>query len=66
MDSETFLANKNKNLKSNVLSAAGATAGAALDADELRKHAANDASCIELRWVSIPLVVESYGAWDKE
>ena len=50
----------------NMLSAVGATAGAALEAAELRKHIANDAKCIELGWISIPLVEESYGAWDKE
>ena len=53
-------------LKSNVLSAAGARAGAASEAAELRKHTANDAKCAELGWVSIPLVAESYGAWGKE
>ena len=53
-------------LNSNVLSAAGARAGAASEAAELRKHTANDAKCAELGWVSIPLVVESYGAWGKE
>ena len=44
----------------------GARAGAASEAAELRKHTANDAKCAELGWVSIPLVVESYGAWGKE
>ena len=53
-------------LNSNVLPAAGARAGAASEAAELRKHTANDAKCAELGWVSIPLVVESYGAWGKE
>ena len=53
-------------LNSNVLSAAGARAGAASEATELRKHTANDTKCAELGWVSIPLVVESYGAWGKE
>ena len=53
-------------LNSNVLSAAGARAGAASEAAELRKHTANDAKCAELGWVSIPLVVESYGTWAKE
>ena len=53
-------------LNSNVLSAAGARAGAASEVAELRKHTANDAKCAELGWVSIPLVVESYGAWGKE
>ena len=53
-------------LNSNVLSAAGARAGAASEAAELRKHTVNDAKYAELGWVSIPLVVESYGAWCKE
>ena len=53
-------------LNSNGLSAAGATAGAASEAAELRKHTANDAKCTELGWVSIPLVVESFEAWSKE
>ena len=53
-------------LNSDVLSAAGATAGAAPEAAELRKHTANDAKCTELGWVSIPLVVESYEARGKE
>ena len=44
-------------LNTNGLSAAGATAGAASEAAELRKHTANDAMCTELGWVSIPLVV---------
>ena len=47
-------------------SAAGATAGAASAVAELRKHTANDAKCIELGWVSIQLMVESYGTWGKE
>ena len=53
-------------INSNTLSAARATAGAASEAAELRKHTANDAKCTELGWVSILLVVESYGAWGKE
>eukprot|EP00731_Ephydatia_muelleri_P027301 Em0019g174a len=53
-------------LNSDVLSAAGATAGAAPEAAELRKHTASDAKCTELGWVSIPLVVESYEARGKE
>ena len=46
-------------LNSNVLSAAGARAGAASEAAELRKHTANDAKCAKLGWVSIPLVVDA-------
>ena len=53
-------------LNPNVLSAAGAIAGAASEAAELRKHNSNDAKCAELGWVSIPLVMEAYGAWGKE
>ena len=30
------------------------------------KHSANDATCSELGWTCIPLVVESYGAWGRE
>ena len=44
----------------------GLTAGSAAVAAELRKHSANDAKCSELGWTSIPLVVESYGAWGRE
>ena len=43
-------------LNSIVLSAAGATAGAASEAAELRKHTANNAKCTELGRVSIRLV----------
>ncbi|KAL5503361.1 hypothetical protein EMCRGX_G010295 [Ephydatia muelleri] len=44
----------------------GATAGASLEAAELRRPTASDAKGTELGWVSIPLVVESYEAWGKE
>ena len=37
-------------LNSNVLSAAGARAGAASEAAELRKHTANDAKCGGVLW----------------
>ena len=53
-------------LNSNIKSEAGVTAGAAVQATELRKHEANDVKCSELGWLCIPLVVESYGAWGKE
>ena len=33
---------------------------------EIRKHNSNDAKCVELGWVCIPLVVETYGAWGQE
>ena len=36
------------------------------EAVELRKHTANDAKCTELGWVSISLVVGSYGECGKE
>ena len=53
-------------LNSNIMSEAGVTAGAAAQATELRKHETNDVKCSELGWLCIPLVVESYGAWEKE
>ena len=36
--------------------------------DELRKHTLPmmQRACTELGWVSIPLMVEPYGAWGKE
>ena len=50
------------------MSEAGVTAGAAVQATELRKHEANDVKCRlqRVRLVMYPLVVESYGAWGKE
>ena len=39
---------------------------AASEAAELKKHTANDTKCTELGWVSVPLVVVSYGARGKE
>ena len=41
------------------------TRSAALQAEK-RKHNTNDEKCRELGWVSIPLVVESYGCWGTE
>ena len=41
------------------------TGSAALRAEK-RKHNTNDEKCRELGWVSIPLVVESYGCWGTE
>ena len=35
-------------------------------AAELIKHSDNDAQCSELRWTFIDLVMESYGARDKD
>ncbi|KAL5484319.1 hypothetical protein EMCRGX_G020793 [Ephydatia muelleri] len=40
--------------------------GAAARITEQRKHCSNDAKCDELAWVCVPLVVESYGAWEKK
>ena len=53
-------------LNTNILSAVGASAEAALEAAGLRKHSTNDTKCAELKWICIPLVVESYGAWGRE
>ena len=44
----------------------GAVAGEASEMAELIKHTSNGAKCAELGWVSISLVVESYGALSKE
>ncbi|KAL5493235.1 hypothetical protein EMCRGX_G014382 [Ephydatia muelleri] len=33
---------------------------------EKRKHHSNDATCLELGWTCIPLVVESFGCWGPE
>ena len=45
---------------------AGLSSGVAAQASEIRKHNSNDAKCVELGWVCIPLVVETYGAWGQE
>ena len=45
------------------LTEAGFTRGSAAMAAEVRKHGVNDRKCSELRWVSIPLAVETYGCW---
>ena len=37
------------------------SSGVAAQASEIRKHNSNDAKCVELGWVCIPLVVETYG-----
>ena len=42
------------------------SSGVAAQASEIRKHNSNDAKCVELGWVCIPLVVETYGAWCQE
>ena len=53
-------------LNSLILSEAGVSSGVAAQASEIRKHNSNDAICVELGWVCIPLVVETYGAWGQE
>eukprot|EP00731_Ephydatia_muelleri_P006092 Em0003g340a len=46
-------------LNSLILSKAGVSSGVAVQASEIRKHNSNDAKCVELGWVCIPLVVET-------
>eukprot|EP00731_Ephydatia_muelleri_P015049 Em0008g769a len=53
-------------LNSLILSEAGVSSGVAAQTSEIRKHNSNDAKCVELGWVCIPLVVETYGAWGQE
>ena len=48
-------------LNSNTLNEAGATGGSAAGNAEARKHTANNEKYRELGWVSVPLVVETYG-----
>ncbi|KAL5502338.1 hypothetical protein EMCRGX_G009091 [Ephydatia muelleri] len=48
-------------LNSSTLHEASVTAGSAPHATEARKHQAKDVKCAELGWVSIPVVVETYG-----
>ena len=45
---------------------ASVTTGVAAQTTELRKHSSNDTKCKELDWVCVPLMVESYGAWEKK
>ena len=52
-------------LNSLILSEAGVSSEVAAQASEIRKHNSNDAICVELGWVCIPLVVETYRAWVK-
>ena len=40
--------------------------GAAAEAAERRKHAANDPKCVEMGWVCVPLTVETYCHWGEE
>ena len=42
------------------------TTDAAARTTEQRKHCSNDAKWDELAWVCVSLVVELYGAWEKE
>ena len=53
-------------LISSTLHEASVTAGSAAYATEVRKHQANDVKCAELGWVSIPVMVETYGCWGTE
>ena len=53
-------------LNSSTLHEASVTAGSAAHATEVRKRQANDVKCAELGWVSIPVVVETYGCWGTE
>ena len=53
-------------LNPSTLAEAGAMVAAVLEATESRKHQANDEKCLALGWVSIPLLVDSYGAWGNE
>ena len=41
-------------------------AGVAALSAETKKHAANDPKCRELRWMCIPMAVETYGNWGRE
>ena len=52
-------------LKSNILSEAGVVAGAAARQTEERKHTCNDTICSELGWKCVPLVMETFGAWER-
>ena len=54
-------------LKSSSLLEASVMGGsAALAAAEVRKHNPNDAKCLELGWLCIPIAVETYGRWGAE
>ena len=47
-------------LNANILKEAGATAGAAAQAAEARKHTTNDQKCSELGWSCVPLAIITY------
>ena len=51
-------------LNTHTLMEAGVSAGLAALTTEGRKHRANDAKCKELGWLCVPLVAETYGAWE--
>ena len=53
-------------LNPKIVSVAGLSAVAAALSTEERKHTENDPKCNALGWCCIPLVAESYGAWEKE
>ena len=53
-------------LNPKIVSVAGLSAVAAALSTEERKHTENDPKCNALWWCCIPLVAESYGAWEKE
>ena len=48
-------------LNSKTLNEVGATGGSAAGNAEARKHTTNNEKYRELGWVSVPLVVETYG-----
>ena len=37
--------------------------GSAALAAEVRKHSSNDAKCLELGWLCVPIAVETDGCW---
>ena len=56
----------NNNNNTHTLMEVGVSAGSAALATEGRKHRANDAKCKKLGWLCVPLVAETYGAWENE
>ena len=53
-------------LNSSTLMEASVTSGSVALAAEVLKHNSNDAKCLELGWLCIPIVGESYGCWGAE
>ena len=45
---------------------ASVTSGSTAQVAENRKQASNDAKCLELGWVCMPLTVDVYGCWGPE